>query len=396
MTVMKWRERLVRWRTPLVWSGGYALVALSLLWWRLGTRPLGAASAELANCQQAASWSDIFHHISNAPYLILQNLLPGTCSPDHQFWLRLPTTLIALAAGALFIIAVRRWFGRRAAWYGGALFITSSWFLHSGRLTAASVSLLLVVPLLLVLYQRANSSPYSPLTGWYAILSMGLLAYIPGSAWFIILSLILGHRAVWRFIQHQARRDNLLLALGLLALWTPAAWSLITDSSQIVGWLGLPNTWPIWTTIKNLLMVPVNLLVRGPGEPLIWLGHLPILDVFASAMAIVGGVWLYRHSNRRRQWFFASLLGLSWLLSGLRVAGSASLSLIVPLAYFLSAAGIQAMLRSWFAVFPRNPFARWLAYGLLALVVVGAIIFNLRAYYIAWPHSPAVLNLFSL
>ena len=393
---MKWRELLVRWRTPLIWTISYGLAAVGLLWWRLGTRPNGAAPAELAACQQSDNWSSIFHHISSAPYLILQNLLPGNCSPDHQFWLRLPATLIALVAGALFVIAVRRWFGRRAAWYGGILFITSSWFLHSGRLSMASVSLLLVVPLLLVLYQRGTSAPYSQLTGWYTIGAVSLLAYIPGGIWFIILAAAFSNKAIWRFIQHQSRRDNLLFGSSLIILWLPLIWSLVTDHSQIAGWLGLPATWPVWKTLGNLLLVPVNLVVRGPGDPLFWLGHVPILDIFAAAMAVVGGVWLYRHSNRKRQWFFVGLAAVSWLLSGLRSSGIASLSLIVPLAYFLSAAGIQAMLRRWFDVFPRNPFARWLAYSLLIIVVAGAVIYNLRAYYIAWPHARAVLELFSL
>lgn len=396
MSVMKWRKLLVRWRTSLILVISYGLAAGSLLWWRLGTRPNGASAAELTACQQSDSWSSIFHHISNAPYLILQNILPGSCSPDHQFWLRLPATLIALIAGGLFVIAVRRWFGRKAAWFSGILFITSSWFLHSGRLSLASVSLLLVIPLLLVLYQRATSAPYSQLTGWYAIGAISLLAYIPGGIWFIILAGVFGNKAIWRFVQRQSRHDNLLFGASLIILWLPLIWSLINDSSQIAGWLGLPATWPVWKTLSNLLLVPVNLIIRGPGDPLFWLGHIPILDIFAAAMAIVGGVWLYRHSNRRRQLFFVGLTVVSWLLSGLHSAGVASLSLIVPLAYFLSAAGIQSMLRRWFDVFPRNPFARWLAYGLLIIVVAGAVIYNLRAYYIAWPHAKAVLELFSL
>lgn len=392
---MKLKRYIKRWQVPLTLVGVYLVSTFALLWSKLGTLPNGAADAELTACQASSSWSSIFHNIADAPYLILQNILPSSCSPDHQFWLRLPSTIIAAIAGALFILAVRRWLGRRTAWLAGILFITSAWFLHTGRLSTSSVSLLLVIPLLLAVYQRVISSPHSKSSGFIATISAGILLYIPGGIWFILASAVLAHKTIWKYIKNQGIIRSSLLGLVFLVLLSPVVLSLVVSPGQISHWLGLPTSWAIGSLITNILMVPVNLFAYGPGDSLYWLAHMPIMDVFASAMAILGMVWLFRHSSKQRQIFVIVITSLAWILSGFRAQSAGSLSLIVPLAYFFSAIGIQAMLRRWFSTFPRNPFARWLAYGLLILVIGGSMVLNVRAYYIAWPHTPAVIQIFS-
>lgn len=392
MSLKKYLKRL-QW--PVIWSATYALSVIAMLWWRLGTIPKGAAPAEIDACQVSGSWTSVFSNIADAPYLILQNLLPGNCSPDHQFWLRLPATLIALAAGALFVIAIKRWLGKRAAWLAGILFLTSSWFLHAGRLSVPSVSLLLVIPLILFVYQRTISSPHSRLSGLIVALSAGLISYIPGAIWFVIATTVLAYKPILKYLKQRGWIVSSLLIFSWLALLTPLAMSLVKHPSQLTYWLGLPIDWSL-SVIWHILLVPVNIFVYGPGSSLNWLGHLPILDIFTSGMAVLGLVWLFRHVSKQRRMFVIVTIAIAWLLAGFRSQGVSSLNLIVPLFYFFAAVGIQAMFRKWFAVFPRNPFAKWLAYALIIAVILFAVIYNLRAYYIAWPHSQAVIDLFYL
>jgi hypothetical protein len=78
-----------------------------------------------------------------------------------------------------------------------------------------------------------------------------------------------------------------------------------------------------------------------------------------------------------------ALAGL--LLVGL--GGPVGLSLLVPLLYVWAAAGIAYLTREWLQVFPNNPLARSLGLGLIVLAVGLGCIYNLRAYFVAWPHN---------
>jgi hypothetical protein len=132
-------------------------------------------------------------------------------------------------------------------------------------------------------------------------------------------------------------------------------------------------------------MVFVNLFVSGPHQPALWLGRAPILDVFTLAMCIIGLYFYGLHPRASR----TKLLGSLFLIGAVLVAlaGPVGLSLLVPILYIIAATGITYLIKEWLKVFPLNPLARGLGLGLVALAVTLACAYNLRAYFVAWPHN---------
>jgi len=385
--------RLQRLRSrPVIWGAITLLVLLTGLTWRLGTSPAGLAATESTQCQTGL---DLNQSFINAPYFVVQSILPATCSTDSAFWVRLPSVLFAILAGLLFVVAVRNWFGRKAAVFGGLLFITASWFLHAGRLGSADVLWLLVVPFAVWLYQAVHAEMIRRRTVFIGIAGTLSLLYIPGGVWFVAIILsVLGKRLLQAFLAMSVIQKSLaiFLKLGLLA---PFVYGFIQAPDQWQRLLGLPPSFMPMELLKQFAAVPLHLVGRGPEASVLWLGHRPVLDVFVTAMAIVGFIWFIRKSRYSRIVFICLLLAATWILAALRPTGVASLNLIVPLMYFMAAAGIQALLRRWFETFPRNPFAKWLAFGLITLAVGGSVLLNTREYFVAWPNSPITEQTFN-
>lgn len=71
------------------------------------------------------------------------------------------------------------------------------------------------------------------------------------------------------------------------------------------------------------------------------------------------------------------------------LGGPVGISILVPIVYLMVAAGFGYLLHEWLLVFPRNPLARSLGFGLLGIAVTLTCVYNLRTYFVAWPHNPA-------
>ncbi|MBS0555230.1 MAG: hypothetical protein JSS47_22320 [Proteobacteria bacterium] len=139
------------------------------------------------------------------------------------------------------------------------------------------------------------------------------------------------------------------------------------------------------TLLKNFTDVFGHLFIGGPRKPDLWLGKAPILDVFTLAMFLIGLYFYVSHWRSSR----SKLLGSLFLAGAILVAlgGPVSLSLLVPLLYIVAATGITYLVKEWLQVFPLNPIARNIGLALVAIAVMMACAYNLRAYFIAWPHN---------
>jgi hypothetical protein len=272
--------------------------------------------------------------------------------------------------------------------YGLALFGISSWFLHVSRLATADSIYLLAIPALIaatLLFQREGTK--QPLVFYGTPIILGLLVYIPGLTWLVALSLF-WHRAdlkdCWKhFAKWWQRLVWVSLFAATLALLII---SLARTPTLIRPWLGLPDHFANITTIaRNFGEVFLHIFIRGAHQPELWLGNLPVLSVFTSLM-FAGGAYFYGRywrAARSRQLLIFILLSAVLIALG----GPVELSLIIPLVYLVAIAGIGYLLRQWLQVFPVNPLVRRLGIGLVAIAVATVCVYNIRQYFIAWPHN---------
>lgn len=376
--------------------GGSALLLAGLacmLLYKLGSLTGGLSAGELSTATAPVGWHGIYHQPFDLPLKLARSVV-FVLFPNHgQTLTRLPNTLFGGLAIISFVWLIRLWHGTRTAVLAGLLFATGAWTLHASRLASFDVLYLWAMPTLLLVHVLLNRYRERAVVWYGSLLVWGLMLYIPGLIWLVVIEIWLQRATLksgWKHFKSWWQR-LLYLLVGLA--WLPLLVLNLTRPGNLRVWAGLP---PDFSTplhaIKLFLAVPVHLFIRGPQYPDIWLGRAPVLDIFALAACLAGIYFYVTHLRAARSRLLVLMACAGAVLVGL--GGSVGLSLLVPLLYVGAATGIAYLLREWLRIFPNNPLARGLGIGLVSLAVGLSCVYNLRAYFVAWPHNQATKVVF--
>jgi len=361
------------------------LFCVGLLLFKLGSLLAGLGPTEQAASSAAVGWHGIWHDPLYLPIKLVRSVI-FWLQPSHGHWLtRLPNTLFGLLSIVSFGWLIWLWHGSRTALLATLLFMTAAWSLHVSRLASFDVLYLWAVPTLL-LCQFALHRYGDRAIIWYGnLLIWGLLLYIPGMVWFIVLQAYLQRELLtkaWAKFNWQRRTWSILA----IVIWLPLLVADLWRSGELIRWLGWPADFPgLLHLLKNFLAVFVHIFIRGPQYPELWLARAPVMDVFTLTMCLVGIYFYAQHPKAARSRSLLSMFIVGTLLVAL--GGAVSFSVLIPLDYIVVATGLAYILHEWLKVFPINPLARGLGIGLIVLAVALSCLYNLRAYFIAWPHN---------
>lgn len=378
------RARLLAWLILAAAGLGWLMLH------KLGSLTGGLSSGEVTAATAPVGWHGIYHQPLYLPLNIVRSIV-FYASPAHgQMLTRLPNAVFGALAILAFFWLVKLWHGTRTAVMAGLMFACGAWILHASRLASFDVLYLWATPTLLLTHVLLHRYKDYRLVWYGSLIAWGLLIYVPGMVWLVLAEIYLQRAdlaAAWRAANRFWLRAAYLL-LGLI--WLPLLGLYIRHLDNLLYWLG----WPASPRhlLKQFAAVPVHLFVRGPQYPDIWLARAPILDIFALAACAIGIYFYLTHINAARSRLLAVMALLGFILVGL--GGAVSLSLLVPLLYVAAATGIAYLLREWLGVFPNNPLARGLGIGLVSLAVALSCFYNLRAYFIVWPHNQATQTVF--
>lgn len=383
-------------RTHARLLAGLALALIGLAWllfYRLGNLTGGLSADELRVAAQPVGWHGIYHQPLNLPLQVTRSVVFWLAPAHGAFLTRLPNVVWGGLAVGAFAWLIWLWHGARTAILATALFAFSAWTLHVSRLASFDVLYLWAMPSLLLVQAGLTQHSKRPLVWYGALLLWGLMIYVPGLIWLVILSIWLQRQAIFQGWQQFKRWWQRLLTILTAAVWLSLLAIDLSHAGQLKQWLGLPThlASPI-KLVEQLGHVLIHLLVRGPRSSELWLGRLPILDVFSLTVFGVGAYFYISHWRARRSqtlgWFF--IIGI--VLVALN--GAVGLSLVVPVLYIVAATGIAYLIHEWLAVFPRNPLARSVGIGLVTLAVVTSCLYGYRTYFVAWPHNSSTIATF--
>lgn len=374
------------WQPAMLYTIGLALVG-GLLFFRLGTLVSPYSAQEAAAVSNSSSLQRIVRNPVNAPHKLGQYVFQAA-GQRGPFAMRAVSALFGILAVYLFFVVARLWFPPRMAVLGSLLFATSTWFLHTARM--ATPHILLIVGVLALIASgiglRYNRNRSKALLVAAAVSAVSL--YIPGLVWFVIVFFL----SQIRIIAKELRRiplSMIALAIPVAALvLAPLALAAMRQPVILNALAGLPESFGSWNEIgKNFLRVPMHLFVRGPVDPAIWLGRLPLLDIFSTAMFVLGLYLLYFQRRLDRTLLLIASAFIGSVLIALNYF--VNLSILLPFIYIVIVSGFSLMMQQWFTVFPRNPFARNMGFFLLTASVLLAVAYNGSRYFIAWPQTPA-------
>jgi hypothetical protein len=379
-------------RQVLILTAAFAAVSILLLY-RLGSLVGGLSLNEFLAVSSPVGWHGIYHQPLYLPLEAVRSVVFFLFRDHGQTLTRLPNTLFGLLAIFSFIWVVRMWHGVRTAICAGALFATSAWVLHVSRLASFDVLYLWALPTLLVTYVKMQRDSTKAWVFYGSLLIWGILLYIPGLVWLLLVNLYASRKAIAKGWRHFNRWWQRLIYLLIGIAWLPLLTYRLRHLAELKLWLGLPAQLdPPITLLKHFVSVFAHLFVRGPQYPELWLGRAPILDIFTLATCLIGLYFYARHLKASR----SRLLGSFFLIGAVLVAlgGPVGLSLLVPLLYIFAATGIAYLSREWLQTFPLNPLARTLGISLIILAVALVCTYNLRAYFVAWPHNSVTKAIF--
>lgn len=359
-----------------------------LVGYRLGGLTQGISEVERDTLAQYSSFHVIIDNPLNLPAKLLGWVLWHL--PLHGATLmRLPSVLFGLAALIPFGYLLHRWYSRRAAILGTVVFACSSWFLHASR-TATFESeflwaILMLLALNVMLYEYHDK--IVAVLGW--ALGMLALLFVPGMVWLVALNIFLQRGDI-----SEARStldawwQKVAIILGCILVGTILGLAIYRTPHLLYAWLGIPADWSNWQgLLLGLADSVLYFIVRGPNDPSLWLGRLPILDAFMSAMLIAGLLFYGNHLRAMRTRLLAIFFAAGAILTALNPA--VHFSLLVPIAYIVALGGLTYVLHLWLKVFPRNQLARNLGIMVVTVLVAASCIYNLRSYYVAWVHADA-------
>jgi hypothetical protein len=292
--------------------------------------------------------------------------------------------------GCFFVL--REWYTTRVAILGTGLYMTSAWILHIGRLATPEATFLLIMPVVWAVLWLYFTTLHKSALAVLAVLT-AMCFYIPGFLWLILFISIWQHKRIWKEIKNVPVWFRILCLLFMLIILAPLARAVVLHPSVGLEVLGLPSRLPaIQTLWHNIIHIPGSFILSAPYDPVRWLGHLPLLDIFCVVMAIFGAYSLrFRMKEVRSQ----LVVGGGVILFVLVALGGIPITVLFLPIFVLIADGIAFLLQQWFTVFPKNPFARVVATTTISLTVLFVSFYHINHYFIAWPQNPATRAAYS-
>jgi hypothetical protein len=231
-----------------------------------------------------------------------------------------------------------------------------------------------------------HSTKKNTLFGYCFVAILAGLLYIPGMIWFELLVVGLSYQKILEGVKTTSWLNRSTAGGLFVVLVVPLLWALLKQPHLISAFAGLPTHFAsLGVIFHNLLDSVLAIAIHSNGKPELWLGHAPLLNIVEFMLLALGSVVLIKRHSRIRTYFMGGAIIISLVLTSL--GGPVTISSTLPLLYLVIGIGLYELLQRWLNVFPRNPFARFTGVFFICLLILFSVLYQYRAYFLAWPHN---------
>jgi len=385
---------LYRWRFFIGYGLVIILLALFLLF--VGQNLPGAITTAEMNAVTKSAALDLQAPetltVTSLPYHLMQKLSLNLFDVSI-IGIKLPSLILSFITAIGAVLLLRRWFRPNVALLATLLLVTTGQFLFVSQSGAPGILYMLwSVWLLLAATMVTNKDALYPLL-WRVLffVLVGLSLYTPLSLYLIvaIVSAAVLHPHV-RFVLKRMNKGSVLLLSCLSLLMIAPLGYLVAKRPELgLELLGKPVIWPPdvlqngWQLIRQYF----DFFTPQPNTLMV-----PIFGFGALALIALGAWQLVKNHYNARSYTIAAWMLL--LLPVLLINPMYTSITFVPF-LLLMASGLDFLLRSWYGIFPRNPYAR--AVGLLPMIVLvgGLVVSAVDRYVYGYHYSPEIASNFS-
>ncbi len=300
--------------------------------------------------------------------------------------------IFALITGVGAVLLLRRWFRPNIALLATVIMITTGQFIYVAQSGTPSITYIMwPVWLLLTATMITTSEKHRRFWKILFFIIAPLSLYTPLNIYLVVAIMSAGliHPHVRYVLRKMSRPHLALFLLMSLAIAAPLGYLVIREPSLALQLLGAPSTWPpdIAANAKSLLQQYFNFMQPHSTSLM-----TPVLGL--GSMAVIAlGVWrLIKIRYTARSYTLVTWLIL--LIPVLLINPTYTSAAFVPLLILL-AMGLEFILRSWYGIFPRNPYARFVGMVPLVILVGGLVISGLSRYFSGYQYDPVTASYFS-
>ncbi len=364
------------------------------LTWQLRVIGPGLSQVELTTAAHNASLSTVL----SQPFNLLHSLL-GRLSiylfDVSTLSIRLPSIILAALTAFLAYKLIRRWFGKPTALLATLVLLSADWYLSIGRLGAASIELSFWLVLSMVAYTKLLELKCK----WLPVLTLayGALLFVPFGP-YVVLILLAGQLIFGTFREKLAQAPSFLKIMSLLILLVALGgfiFSIVRVPHFITTVLVLSPLPSIHQFFLNIVHNSGGIIALIPSRSAL-LGPTGMFIVrFFELIFIMFGIAMLWHGRKNRLGLMVLVLGLFFtILSGLS-SGPDAAGLQLVIAILLIATALRHLLHRWQKAFPRNPYARIVAFLSLSFLLIAVLFMHYQTYFVLWPSQTTTHQVFN-
>lgn len=372
----------------------FFVLLVSLLTMQITSTPQGLSAAERESAVQSASIAfKADTDIVNLPYYLAQKVSIKLLGLT-ELAIKLPSLLFGLLSGVGIVLLLRRWFSRNVAMIAALFIVTNVLFLVAARTGTPAIMLIFYSTYILLfstLITQQARGQWVWRVGLGALVAVAL--YTPLSVYVLASCLIAGllHPHSRYILKHFNGRQFVGAMFFFVPLIAPLAYAVWRDYQVIIRLLGFAGELPGAAAFASSLM-DVALRLGGITEPYVGEFVQPAFSIVSLALIGLGLLRTFIDFHATRT--YALLIWLA-IITPAVILNPAYLPIIFVPSALLIAIGLQTLIREWYALFPRNPYAR--LFGLMPLLVLigGVIFFNYTSYFYGMRYSPDTSRVYS-
>lgn len=381
---------IYRWRYPLGYSLFFIAVVTFLILSGLFI-PGGLSSYEINsaltsdNLNPQLLFSLQPNELLYLPYRLLQAASIALFG-FNGFAIKLPSIILAAFSAIGLLALMGLWFRRNVAIIGSIIAVSMGQFMLVAQSGHPGITYIFwAVSVLLTASLIIKQGKFASLWVLLGFILAGLSLYMPLNVYVIIallLTAVFHPHARHVIIRKTSKAPLIIGSILFVILITPLIIGIIRDSSILLQLLGIPSPFPsIVENARQLLQQYTNFY-----EPQNGLTLQPVYSLGTLLLILLGMYQIFTTKYTTKSYIISFWL---LLLAPFVILNPSMVSITFIPAALLLTQGIDFLIRYWYRLFPRNPYARIFGLLPLSVLVVGIVVTSVDRYAYGFHYDQA-------